>query len=102
MNIKVYKISSESEIIKLLYKSYWTDTLSSNILELNSEYTKSLVDDMANKIGGFELKKKNSHYGNQEQQEIQQRKLDEITSINTQTSVNIQNELIKALVFSDD
>lgn len=92
----------ESQVIKLLYKKYWTDTLSSNIVELNNDFTKSLIEDMSNKIGGFELKKKNMNSNNQDQLEIHQRKLNEILSINTQTSVNIQNELIKALIFSDN
>jgi COP9 signalosome complex subunit 5 len=92
----------ESQIIKLLYRTYWTDTLSSNVVELNNEYTKSLIDDMANKIGGYELKKKSNNPLNQEQLEIHQRKLDEIVGINTNSSVNVQNELIKALIFDDD
>jgi COP9 signalosome complex subunit 5 len=92
----------ESQIIKLLYRTYWTDTLSSNVVELNNEYTKSLIDDMANKIGGYELKKKSNNQLNQEQLEIHQRKLDEIVGINTNSSVNVQNELIKALIFDND
>lgn len=91
----------ESKIIKLLYKNYWTDTLSSNVVELNNEYTKSLVEDMATKIGGFELKKK-VFVKNEQQLDIKKRKLDEIISINSQFTVNLQNELIKSIIFSED
>lgn len=91
----------ESHIIKLLYKNYWTETLSSNVLQLNNNYTKSLVEDMASKIGGFELKKKSSNLTNFEQVDNHQKKLNELSSVNTQVSINIQNELIKSIVFSN-
>ena len=97
-----FKSKFESDVIKLLYKNYWTETLSSNVVELNNEYMKSLIEDMSIKIGGFDLKKRHQFQGNQEQLEIHQRKLDEVVSINTQNSVNIQNEIIKSLIFDEN
>lgn len=91
----------ESHIIKLLYKNYWTETLSSNVVQLNNSYTKSLIEDMSSKIGGFELKKKSSTLNSYEQVENHQKKLNELSYINTQISINVQNELIKSIVFSD-
>lgn len=90
----------ESHIIKLLYKNYWTETLSSNVIQNNEEYSYSQVDDMSNKIGGYELKKKSNSINNRDQVEIHQRKLDDILKLNTENTVNVQNELIKAIVFS--
>lgn len=106
---KYYKLSHqffeskfESQIIKLLYKNYWTETLSSNVVQLNDTYTKSLVEDMSTKIGGFELKKKSSNITNSDQVETHQRKLNELASVNTQTTVNVQNELMKGIIFSNN
>ncbi len=37
-----------------------------------------------------------------EQNELHQRKLDDIAKLNTQANVNVQNELLKALVFNEN
>lgn len=104
---KYYKLSHsffeskfESKIIKLLYKKYWVETLSNNTSKLNNKYSKSLIEDMSTKIGGFELNKKSSNIISINQLENQQRKLNEIANINTQISVNMQNELIKSILFN--
>jgi hypothetical protein len=36
-----------------------------------------------------------------EQNEVHQRKLDDIAKLSTQANVNLQNELLKSLIFSD-
>lgn len=91
----------ESEILKLLYKNYWTDTLSTNMINLNKEYNLSLLDDMSTKIRGLDFKSNMTNNDNLIQ-EIFLQKLQEIVSINTHTTVNLQNELIKQMIFNDD
>lgn len=89
----------ESHIIKLLYKNYWTDTLSSNVVHLNSSYSKSLIEDMSAKIQGFDMKKRSSQISI-EQIDNNQKKMNELVSINNQVAINVQNEIIKNIVFS--
>jgi COP9 signalosome complex subunit 5 len=46
----------EAQIVKLIYKNYWLDTLSSNFLLTNDEYYTKQVEDMSAKIKNYQLK----------------------------------------------
>lgn len=46
----------EAQIVKLIYKNYWIDTLSSNFLLTNDEYYTKQVEDMSAKIKNYQLK----------------------------------------------
>ena len=80
---------------------FWTDTLSTNMINLNRDYNLSLLDDMSTKIRGLDFKSNMTNNDNLIQ-EIFIQKLQEIVSINTHTTVNLQNELIKQMIFNDD
>jgi len=101
LEINYFQSKFESEIIKLIYKNYWIDTLSSNILLLNSPYTFQTVEDMSFKIKNYSLKKNASYIKSKDQSDMHQIKLDEISKVNTQSSVNLQNELVKVIIFND-
>jgi hypothetical protein len=46
----------------------------------------------------FKIRKNAGNIRNKEQSEMHQRKLDEVAKVNTQSSGNIQNELLKVKV----
>ena len=55
VDIIYFQSKFEAEIIKLIYKNYWLDTLSSNILLVNNDYYTQTVDDMSKKVKNFSL-----------------------------------------------
>lgn len=77
------------------------DTLSANTLLTNNDYYTNQVEDMSAKIKTFNLGKSAQNIRSQEQNDLHQRKLDDIAKLNTQTNVNIQNELLKTIIFND-
>jgi hypothetical protein len=101
MEINYFQSKFESEIVKLIYKNYWLDTLSSNILLTNNTYYNKQIADMSAKIKNFNLAKSAYNIKNEDQNLIHQRKLDDIAKVNTQANVNIQNELLKTIIFND-
>jgi len=56
---------------------------------------------MSAKVKSFNLGKSGQLIKNQDQNENYQRKLDDIAKLNTQTNVNLQNELLKTIIFND-
>ena len=55
MDIIYFQSKFETEIIKLIYKNYWLDTLSSNVLLVNNDYYSQTVDDMSKKVKNYGL-----------------------------------------------
>lgn len=94
-----FNSSFENQIIKLIYKKYWVETLCSNALLVNDEFYKESVDDLAAKMKVYNLKSKAIEAKDPKTNEIHQKKLDDIAMINTQANVNLQNELLKGLIF---
>ena len=89
----------ESNMIKLMYKNYWVDTLCSNALLVNDEFFKETVEDLAAKMGVYNVKQKSSEITNDTVNNIHQKKLNDVIQANTQASVNLQNELVKGVLF---
>ena len=85
----------------MIYKNYWLDTLSVNTILTNDEYFTSQVEDMSAKIKSFNLSKSGQLVKNQDNNKNYQRKLDDIAKLNTQTNLNLQNELLKTIIFND-
>ena len=89
----------ESNIVKLMYKNYWVDTLSSNALLVNDDFFKETVEDLTAKMKAYNIKRKAEEIRNKNMNEVHQKKLDDLSMINTQVNVNLQNELIKGIIF---
>ncbi len=106
-----FQTKFESQIIKLIYKNYWVDTLSANAILVNENYYIQQIDDMSKKISHFNVRyifimshvfRKNLHSSeNKDINEAHQRKVDEIKELNVQASLNMQNEIMKNIIFKD-
>jgi len=96
-----FRSKFDDQIIRLIYKNYWIDTLSSNTLMINEDYANKQIADMSEKIKGYNLYKNAVNIKTHDQNEIQQRKIDDIAKLNSQSNVNLQNELIKTIIFND-
>lgn len=51
-----FQSSFDSQIVKLIYKNYWVDTLSSNALLVNDDFYNEQVDDVTAKTKVYNLK----------------------------------------------
>ena len=89
----------ESNVIKLIYKNYWVDTLCSNALLVNEDFFKETVEDMKAKMKAYDVKKKAGEVKSEAMNEIHQKKLNDIVLTNTQANINLQNELVKGIAF---
>ena len=89
----------EANIVKLMYKNYWVDTLSSNALLVNEEFFKESVDDVRAKMNAYNIKKKANEVKNKAMNEIHQKKINDLATLSTQANTNLQNELIKGIIF---
>jgi COP9 signalosome complex subunit 5 len=89
----------ESNIVRLMYKNYWVDTLSSNALLVNDDFYKETIEDLTAKMKAYNVRKKAEDVCNKNLNEIHQKKLDDLSNIHTQANVNLQNELIKGIIF---
>lgn len=96
-----FQSNFDAQIIKLIYKNYWVDTLSANKLLTNEDFYGSQVEDMSQKVKNFAINKSAQNLKTKDQNELHQKKLDIIANLNTQTNVNLQNELMKTIIFSD-
>ncbi len=91
----------EEKIIKLIYKNYSLDTLGSNILLTNDIYHSELLQDLTAKVKNYQLYTNNKN-GKEKQKEVQQKKLNYISKVNTQISLGLQNEIVKSLIFKNN
>jgi len=89
----------EANIVKLMYKNYWVDTLSSNALLVNEDFFKESVDDVRAKMNAYNIKKKANEVKNKAMNEIHQKKINDLATLSTQANANLQNELIKGIIF---
>ena len=89
----------ESNIVKLIYKNYWVDSLCSNALLVNEDFYQEKVEDVNAKLGAYRLKDQATKLDNEKKNEVHQKKLDDIANLNNQAVVNYQNELIKGIIF---
>jgi COP9 signalosome complex subunit 5 len=89
----------ESNIVKLIYKNYWVDSLCSNALLVNEDFYQEKLEDVSAKLQIYNLKEKASQINNEKKNEIHQKKLDDVANLNNQVVVNYQNELVKGLIF---
>ena len=89
----------ESNIVKLIYKNYWVDSLCSNALLVNEDFYQEKVDDVNAKLEVYDIKKNAGQLNNDKKNEVHQKKLDDIANLNNQAVVNYQNELIKGIIF---
>ena len=89
----------EANIVKLMYKNYWVDTLSSNALLVNEEFFKESVDDVRAKMASYNIKKKANEIKTKAMNEIHQKKINDLATLSTQANTNLQNELIKGIIF---
>ena len=94
-----FQSNFESNVVKLIYKNYWVDTLCSNALLVNDDFFKETVDDMKAKMKAYDVKKKSAEVKSDAMNEIHQKKLNDIALLNTQANVNLQNELVKGIAF---
>ena len=70
-----------------------------NSLLVNDEFFKETVDDLTAKMKAYNVKRKAEEIRNKNMNDIHQKKLDDLSMINTQASVNLQNELVKGIIF---
>ena len=89
----------ENNIVKLIYKNYWVDSLCSNALLVNEDFYQEKVEDVSAKLQNYNVKEKAERINNEKQNEIHQKKLDDVANLNNQAVVNYQNELVKGLIF---
>jgi hypothetical protein len=76
------------------------DTLSSNILLTNNYYYNRQIEDLTAKVKNYQLNTNSKNCKNDQQNELQQKKLNFISKVNTQVSVGLQNELVKTIIFN--
>lgn len=96
-----FQSNFESQIIKLIYKNYWMETLCANALLVNDEFYKEKLNDVKSNLEAYNLEKKSRELKNKNHIEIHQKKIDDISNLNTLMTVNYQNELVKGLIFKD-
>jgi uncharacterized protein (DUF2249 family) len=90
----------EEKIIKLIYKNYSLDTLGSNILLINDHYHSELIQDLTSKVKNYQLQSSTKKTKQEEEQnQIQQKKINYISKVNTQITLGLQNEVVKSLLF---
>ena len=89
----------ESNIVKLIYKNYWVDSLCANALLVNEDFYQEKVEDVSAKLANYDVKSKANAIKGEKANEVHQKKLDDIANLNNQAIVNYQNELIKGMIF---
>ena len=89
----------ENNIVKLIYKNYWVESLCSNALLVNEDFYQEKVDDVSAKLDMYKMKNNANRIDNEKKNEVHQKKLDDIANLNNQAVVNYQNELIKGIIF---
>ena len=89
----------ESNIVKLIYKNYWVESLCSNALLVNEDFYKEKVDDVSSKLNAYNVKEKAEQLNDKGKNEIHQKKLEDMANLNNQAVVNYQNELVKGIIF---
>ena len=89
----------ESNIVKLIYKNYWVDSLCSNALLVNEDFYQEKVEDVNAKLQIYNVKQNAGQLNNDKKNEVHQKKLDDVANLNNQAVVNYQNELIKGIIF---
>ena len=89
----------ENNIVKLIYKNYWVDSLCSNALLVNEDFYQEKVEDVSAKLQNYNIREKASQINNEKKNDIHQKKLDDVANLNNQAIVNYQNELVKGLIF---
>ena len=89
----------ESNIVKLIYKNYWVDSLCANALLVNEDFYQEKVEDVSAKLANYDVKSKANAIKSEKANEVHQKKLDDIANLNNQAIVNYQNELIKGMIF---
>ena len=89
----------ESNIVKLIYKNYWVDSLGSNAILVNEDFYQEKVEDVSAKLQNYNVKEKAEQINNEKQNDIHQKKLEDVANLNNQAIVNYQNELVKGLIF---
>ena len=88
-----------NDIVKLIYKNYWVDSLCANALLVNEDFYQEKVEDVSAKLANYDVKAKANAIKNEKANEVHQKKLDDIANLNNQAIVNYQNELIKGMIF---
>lgn len=89
----------ESNIVNLIYKNYWVDSLCSNALLVNEDFYQEKVEDVSAKLAIYNVKEKSSEINNKKQNEVHQKKLEDVANLNNLAVVNYQNELVKGMIF---
>ena len=89
----------ENNIVKLIYKNYWVDSLFSNALLVNEDYYQEKVEDVSAKLSIYDVREKSGQLNDEKKNDIHQKKLEDIANLNNQVVVNYQNELVKGLIF---
>ena len=89
----------ESNIVKLIYKNYWVDSLCANALLVNEDFYQEKVEDVSAKLISYKVKESAAGINNEKKNEVHQKKLDDVANLNNQAVVNYQNELIKGIIF---
>ena len=89
----------ESNIVKLIYKNYWVDSLCANALLVNEDFYQEKVEDVNAKLSVYNIKEQARKIKIEKENEAHQKKLDDVANLNNQAVVNYQNELIKGIIF---
>ena len=89
----------ESNIVKLIYKNYWVDSLCANALLVNEDFYKEKVEDISCKLRAYNVKEKAQQLNNDNKNDVHQKKLEDMANLNNQVVVNYQNELVKGIIF---
>ena len=98
-HIIFFQSKLENNIVKLIYKNYWVDSLCSNALLVNEDFYQEKVEDVSAKLQNYNIREKANQINNEKKNDIHQKKLDDVANLNNQTIVNYQNELVKGLIF---
>ena len=83
----------ESNIVKLIYKNYWVDSLCSNALLVNEDFYQEKIEDVSAKLHNYNINEKAGQINNDKKNEIHQKKLEDVTNLNNQAVVNIKMSL---------
>ena len=89
----------EGEMIKMMYKDYWVDSLYANALLTNDEFFRENIDDLQSKMKAYNIKKKAEEVNDKVTNEIHQKKINDVIQINSQVNASLQNEIIKGIIF---
>ena len=82
-----------------MYKNYWVDTLCSNAMLINDDFFKEIVTDMTAKMKVYNIKNKSRDVDSDAKNDIHQKRLNDIATLNSQANINLQNELLKGMAF---